>query len=225
MVAVTFCATAEIIEEAGKKGAGIIITHEPTFYNHQDNTEGMDFCPVVKKKKELLEKYGISIWRIHDRLHKSRPDIILDGVVKELGWERFRDPENPSVFIFDSISANEIAEIFKKKTGGRTPLISGDRNSRYSRVLLMPGATGGQKQLAEYNSAKAEIIVCGEVSEWETPEYFRDSAFLGQGGAVVVCGHAESEKAGMKYLCEILQLFLTGVEIFYMEGSALYTSR
>src|SRR5690554_230004 len=46
----TFLATAEIIQQTAKLGANLIITHEPTFYNHRDETEWLNDDPVYAYK-------------------------------------------------------------------------------------------------------------------------------------------------------------------------------
>src|SRR5438105_5029648 len=37
-IAVTMMATLDVLERAAASGKNLIITHEPTFYNHLDNT-------------------------------------------------------------------------------------------------------------------------------------------------------------------------------------------
>ena len=38
-IVTTFLATVEVIEQAAQLGANLIITHEPIFYNHRDETD------------------------------------------------------------------------------------------------------------------------------------------------------------------------------------------
>src|SRR4030095_14274320 len=56
IVTTMFC-TVHVIESAAKIKANFIIAHEPTFYNHTDDANWVENNPVVKSKKELLEKY------------------------------------------------------------------------------------------------------------------------------------------------------------------------
>ena len=37
-IATTFLDTMEVLREANRRGLNLVITHEPTFYNHRDNT-------------------------------------------------------------------------------------------------------------------------------------------------------------------------------------------
>src|SRR4051812_25027079 len=73
-VAVTFLASIEVIEQAAALGANLLITHEPTFYNHPDQTDWLAGNPVYAAKRQAAEAAGLVIWRFHDTLHSLRPD-------------------------------------------------------------------------------------------------------------------------------------------------------
>jgi len=64
-IVTTFMATVEVIEKTIELGANFIVTHEPTFYNHLDQTDWLEKDKVYQYKKELLEKiislYGASM--------------------------------------------------------------------------------------------------------------------------------------------------------------------
>src|SRR4030095_829491 len=55
-IVTTMFATCEVITETTKLGANFIIAHEPTFYNHLDETEWLSNSEVYKYKRELLQK-------------------------------------------------------------------------------------------------------------------------------------------------------------------------
>src|ERR1700681_1793879 len=64
-IVTTMFATVKVIEAAAKLKANFIIAHEPTFYNHLDDINWVENNAIVKQKKELLEKYQITVWRFH----------------------------------------------------------------------------------------------------------------------------------------------------------------
>lgn len=85
--------SADVIREAARLGANLIITHEPTFRTHEDETDRLSDSGVFAAKKALPDEYGIVIWRDHDRIHGGKPsnkpehiDGIFYGIMKELGW-------------------------------------------------------------------------------------------------------------------------------------------
>src|SRR6185503_21240084 len=68
-IAVTFLASQQVIEQAIEQGANLIIAHEPTFYNHPDETTWLQEDPVYIAKRRRLEENQIAVWRFHDYLH------------------------------------------------------------------------------------------------------------------------------------------------------------
>src|ERR1700755_152004 len=65
-IVTTMFPTNEIIGKTISLGANFIIAHEPTFYNHADETNWLSNDPVYQYKRDLLDKHGIVVWRFHD---------------------------------------------------------------------------------------------------------------------------------------------------------------
>jgi putative NIF3 family GTP cyclohydrolase 1 type 2 len=68
-----------------------------------------------------------------------------------------------------------------------------------------------------------DALVVGELSEWETSEYVRDSAAAGWPKAVVVVGHEASEEAGMRELAEWLRGRQPGVSVTHVPAGDAFT--
>src|SRR5689334_8461463 len=64
-IVTTMFATIDVIKQATQLHANFIIAHEPTFYNHTDDTNWVPNNTIVKQKQELLAKNKIAIWRFH----------------------------------------------------------------------------------------------------------------------------------------------------------------
>ena len=75
-IVTTMFATMDILKQAVAKGCNLIITHEPTFYNHLDDTVALvrTHDPVYAEKRKYIEDHNLVIWRFHDHIHmmKSR---------------------------------------------------------------------------------------------------------------------------------------------------------
>jgi hypothetical protein len=96
-VAVTMMATMDVLERAAASGENLIITHEPTFYNHLDKLDELDLKendPVLAAKLAFMKKHNLVIWRFHDHWHRRKPDGIVAGMVHALGWEKYQDAKN-----------------------------------------------------------------------------------------------------------------------------------
>jgi putative NIF3 family GTP cyclohydrolase 1 type 2 len=94
-IVTTFLASYDVIEAAIAKGANFIITHEPTFYNHLDETDWLVNDPIYQAKRKLIDDHGLVIWRFHDYWHAHQPDGIMIGVLRALGWSGYADADSP----------------------------------------------------------------------------------------------------------------------------------
>jgi hypothetical protein len=70
---------------------------------------------------------------------------------------------------------------------------------------------------------KPDVLICGEVQEWETSEYIRDSMLKGEKRSLIVLGHIMSEEPGMEYLVEWLQPRFPDLKITHIESGNPFT--
>jgi putative NIF3 family GTP cyclohydrolase 1 type 2 len=221
-IVTTMFATVKVIQAAAKIKANFIIAHEPTFYNHADDPNWVENNATVKEKKELLEKYQITVWRFHDHWHRMKPDGILHGFLLKADWLSY-NPKEENVF---QIPAQPLYDIVRHlKDSLKIPRLRyiGDESANCSIIALLPGAAGGQRQIKMMIENKADLLIVGESSEWETPEYIRDTRALGKSVSLIVLGHAYSEEPGMEYLVQWLQPKLPGIKISHIAPEATFT--
>ena len=64
-----------------------------------------------------------------------------------------------------------------------------------------------------------DVLVVGEVSEWETSEYVRDAAAAGMKKGLIILGHAPSEEPGMAYAAAWLRELVPGVPVFHVPST------
>lgn len=218
-IVVTFMATREVLEQAAVLGANLVITHEPTFYQHRDETDWLAEDPVFLAKKAFLEEKGMVVWRFHDGLHRRKPDGILQGMVEKLGWKMPEDPQRPNLCRIEPASLRDLAQHCRRSLDIGPVRVAGNPGLLCSRVGLLPGACGGRRQLEVMCFQGAEVIICGESPEWETCEYVRDATQSGFGKGLIVLGHANSEEAGVEYSAGWLRSILpSGIRIHYLRA-------
>ncbi|MCR8559083.1 Nif3-like dinuclear metal center hexameric protein [Mucilaginibacter sp. BJC16-A38] len=193
-------ATIDVIRKAIELGANFIIVHEPTFYNHLDDTSWLQNDDIYRYKADLLKKHNIAIWRNHDYIHTIVPDGVTDGVLDQLEWKKYADKTIPNILSIPQTSLREMVGYVKGKLGIEMVRYIGDPSQPCSHVLFMPGAAGGQRQIQSIAKIKPDVMICGEISEWETAEYVRDARAKGDKTALVVLGHIASEDAGSEFM-------------------------
>jgi putative NIF3 family GTP cyclohydrolase 1 type 2 len=156
-IVTTMFATIDVIEKAAKAGANFIIAHEPTFYNHADDTKWLENDEVYKYKAALLKKHNMVVWRFHDYIHAHKPDGVMAGLVSALGWEKSLDPQKPYLLQIGSTSLGSIIDLTKKKLNITHVRYIGDKTQLCSRVAFIPGAAGGRTQM---NAIATENPTC-----------------------------------------------------------------
>jgi len=222
-VVTTFLDSCEVIDRAVALGANLVITHEPTFYNHRDRVDWLEGDGVYRHKRELLESNGLVVWRFHDGIHLLRPDGVVEGVLEELGWKEHARSDDPRVCDLPPVTLHELASLFKERLGTGRVLAVGDPDRRCRTVGLMVGAAGGEAQMRFLRQTGVEVLVVGELAEWETSEYVRDASHSGLNRAVLAIGHAASEEPGMKWLAGWLRPRLPGLTVTHVPlRDALY---
>ena len=204
-IVTTFLATAKVIQTARERGANLIITHEPTFYNHLDEVDWLQGDPVYTAKRRLLEAHNMVVWRFHDYWHLHRPDGITTGALNKLGWQAYASPDELNLCLIPPTPLAELALFLKEAFGAARVRVMGDPAMTCRRVGLLLGASGGRRQIQFLGRDDVEVLVCGEVREWETTEYVRDAAQAGHEKGLIVVGHALSEEPGMEGLVPWLQ--------------------
>jgi putative NIF3 family GTP cyclohydrolase 1 type 2 len=216
-IAVTMMATLDVLQRAAANGQNLIITHEPTFYNHLDRPEGMDESDAVwKEKRAFIEKNGLVIWRFHDHWHRRKPDGILSGMVKALGWEKYQSAENPHLFTVPETTLEKLAVGVAKRLETPVLRVVGNPEMRVTKLALSPGAAGFERETHALEMENVEVLLVGETREWETVEYAADAATEGKRKALIIIGHVPSEQAGMEECARWLKTFAKDVPIEFV---------
>ncbi|MFC4597738.1 Nif3-like dinuclear metal center hexameric protein [Cohnella hongkongensis] len=208
-IAVAFTATIGVLREAASSGANLLIVHEGAYYSHVNDPGELAGSAVCAEKRRRIERSGLAVYRCHDAVHRSAPDLIAEGLVRELGWQMFEVRHTPAASIVElpmPMAGERVVRHVKACLGLERVRIAGSLAARCRRVGLLVGYRGGAKLAVPLlDRCGADIVLYGEGPEWETPEYVRDAAELGGRSAVVALGHLESEQPGMKLLAERLQ--------------------
>lgn len=220
-VVTTMFATMEVIERAIELGANFIIPHEPTFFNHADETDWLEDDEVFQSKYRLMKDHGIALWRNHDYIHRLVDDGVRIGVVKELGWETYYKPGSPLLKI-PPTSLRSLIDHAKGKLGVPSMRYAGDLGQTCEKVLLMPGAAGGRAQIEGIMKFDPDVLICGESNEWETPEYVRAANASGKKLSMILIGHSASEEGGSEFLKTWLEGQFPGLPVHHIpSGNSL----
>ena len=196
-VATTFLDTMDVLREANRRGLNLIITHEPTFYNHRDDTSFFTDDPVYKEKLAFIQQHHMVVFRLHDEIHAVPPDTIATALLAALGWQQYAKAGDPFFVTIPRTTLGALSLELQQTFKVNTIRVVGDPDLQITHVALRPGASGLQEQVEALRLPDVELLIAGEASEWETVEYVRDAAAQGRHKALILLGHEVSEEPGM----------------------------
>jgi len=214
-IVTTMFATIDVIKKAIAAEANFIIAHEPTFYNHQDQTDWLQQDDVYSYKADLLQKHNISVWRNHDYIHSLVPDGVQSELVNQLAWKDFQDKEKQNRIIIPATSLRSLIQHIKDKLKIYTLRYRGDLDQSCKKILLMPGAAGGRRQIEAIGKEQPDVIIVGEIQEWETPEYVRDAGSKGKKLSLIILGHIDSEEPGSAFMEKWIKQNVPGMTVHH----------
>jgi len=221
-IAVTMMATFDVLQRAAASGANLIITHEPTFYNHLDDFNEIpqkENDPVLAEKLAFIKEHHLVIWRFHDHWHKRSPDGIEAGMTHALGWEAFQDKRNQYLFTIPETTLEKLAAVLKARLELHTMRVVGDPKMKITRVALSPGAAGMHREIGALENPDIQLLITGESREWETVEYTDDAVSEKKNKALIVLGHIPSEQAGMEECTRWLKTFVSEVPVNFVPAA------
>lgn len=215
-IATTFLDTMDVLREADRRGANLVITHEPTFYNHLDETSFFADDPVYREKLAFIQQHHMVVFRLHDAIHMASPDHIATGFIQTLGWQSYMDNGDPSLLKIPKTTLVKLSRELATKLNARTVRVVGDPNLEITHIAIRLGAAGLQKQVLALRSDGVEVLIAGESAEWEGVEYVRDANAQGRKKALILLGHEVSEEAGMKRCAEDLRPLFSNLQVIHI---------
>ena len=216
-IATIMMATLEMLERAQASGKNMVITHEPTFWSHQDDASQLKDDALYKYKLDFIESHKMAIFHFHDHWHGHKPDGIAMGMAREIGWEKYQDAENPKLFTITEITLERLAAELAAKLQATTIRVLGDPKLAVKRAIASWGFVSEFPGISLLARPDIDVLIVGETREWELVEYAQDLITWGKKKALILLGHVVSEEAGMKYCAEWLKGFITEVPVEYLE--------
>lgn len=235
-IVTTFMATVDVINETIKRGANMIITHEPTWFTGIDKEDWLIDDPVYLEKKKILEDNKIAVWRFHDHMHAGTEDGIYRGFDEEFGWNKYREIPNESssyshfgaTYVIPKTTLFELARFFKDKLDMDVIQLVGNPDMPVERVGVLVG--GGSLGLGVENmpmiymkERNIDVCICGDITEWTLSAYVRDASQLGINKGMIVLGHERSEECGMKHLPSWLKSITGDLPVSFIDAKEPFT--
>jgi len=217
-IASSAMATLDVLKKAVSAGANLIITAEPTFFSKADTAapaaarRGTPAAPdaVFTAKNDFIQKNNLVVWRFSDHWRARMPDPLVVGLSDALGWGKLRIADDPRRITMTGTTLEALASDLKKKLNSRGGIrVIGDPRLSVSKIGLLPGTTPVQTALSLF--PLVDVVIAGEVREWETAELARDKVSAGERKGLVLLGRVVSENPGMNECAKWLKTIVPEV--------------
>ena len=219
-IATTGMATFDMLRRASAAGRNFVITHEPTFYNHLDQTEVLAADATYLAKQRFIEDQGMIVWRFHDHAHMLRPDPLVAGSARTLGLAPYASPTERGIYTVPQTTLRALAADIARRVGGRFIRVCGDPEMKVTRIAMGPGY--GVPPLTQ----AVDVSIGGEAPEsGGHAEYALDAHALGRPRGVILLGHMMSEDWGMREVADWLRAFVTDVPIDWIAAGEPFGRR
>jgi putative NIF3 family GTP cyclohydrolase 1 type 2 len=213
-IATTFMATLDVLQRAAAMGANFVISHEPTFWNHQDIVTSFQDDPVFRFKTAFIEKNNMVVWRLHDGIHAHKPDMIFVGFDKAMGWEKYRVAGNGLNYVIPPTTVEAIARQMAARLKTRSIRLIGDHKLPVTKVTM-----SGHNALDHQGAfPDCDVQILFEAWERDSSEYVRDTVASGQRKALILTAHEVGEEDGMDVFADWLRKIVTEVPIHFIRA-------
>jgi putative NIF3 family GTP cyclohydrolase 1 type 2 len=223
-IATTMMATLDVIQRAAAAGRNFVITHEPTFYMHEDLTAPIAEDATYLFKADFMKRHDMVVFRFHDHWHARRPDGIATGMARELGWEKNADPQNSRLFAFPGTLLAQFAKDIQARLKIRAMRVIGDPKLPVNRAIANWGYLSQMPGISLLARPDVDVLIAGEAREWEAVEYAQDSIAAGKKKGLILLGHVVSEQAGMKLCAEWLKSLITEAPVEFIPAAEPFWS-
>jgi putative NIF3 family GTP cyclohydrolase 1 type 2 len=215
-IATTMMATLDVLQRAAAAGRNMVVTHESTFFSHQDKIDEIGADPTYQLKRDFIKQHDLVVLHFHDHWHRRTPDGIALGMAREVGWDRHLVPTTEREFAFTDRTLLQLARELQHRLRVKTMRVLGDPAMKVNRALASWGYVSLMPGLPYIARDDVDALVVGETREWELVEYVQDQIASGKRKALIVIGHVASEQAGMKYCAEWLRSFISEVPVDFI---------
>lgn len=214
-IVTTSLATIDVLRRAVKAGANMVITGGPTFYSRADSAAPPSSDPVYTAKNALIKTNNLVVWRFSDHWRLRTPDPFAQGLTDALGWGKYRASNDQQRVTVPAVTLDALVADVKSKLNARGGMrIIGNPQARVQKIGVLPGSVPIQAALTLL--PQVDLIIAGEVREWESAEYARDTVTAGLDKGLILIGRTLSEDTGMKVCAQWLETIVSDVPCRWM---------
>jgi len=187
--------------------------------------------PVYAGKNAFVDTHKLVVFRLTQHWNQRKPDPRAQGLAAAMGWTRLRQGYGGQAsdgtaddylrYEVPALTLDALASQLKKTLGTRGGIRAvGDRTMPVRKIGLLPGFTLIKDSIAMMPNV--DVIVTGEVQEWESATYAQDVAFAGVKKGFISIGRVVNEAPGMQVCADWLKTIVPEVPVRFISAGDPY---
>ena len=177
--------------------------------------------PVYAGKNAFIEKHKLVVFRLTQHWNQRKPDPRAQGLAAAMGWGKYKAGNDALHYDVPAMTLEALAGQLKKTLGTRGGIRAiGDRTTMVRKIGLLPGYTTIQASIAMMPNV--DVIIAGEVQEWESATYAQDVAFAGVKKGFISIGRVVNEASGMQVCADWLKTIVPEVPVRFISAGDPY---
>ncbi|GAA2974076.1 putative NIF3 family GTP cyclohydrolase 1 type 2 [Microbacterium terrae] len=214
-IATTWMATMPALESAASHGCNLVMSHEPTFWHHLDEIPTGAESALYESKTAWLRARGMTVMRFHDHHHSMfDADPVMEALIDDLAWrDRTVGTSFASQIDVGTMTVRDLASHVADSVGEEAVRTVGDPDAPVSTVGFGDHSLAGCLDAIRVN----DVVLTGEIREWDAYEYFRDAQTLGIPRNLVVTSHRALENPASGPLATWLSALLPEVPVISVD--------
>jgi putative NIF3 family GTP cyclohydrolase 1 type 2 len=177
--------------------------------------------PIYAGKNAFIDKNKLVIFRLNEHWNMRKPDPRAQGLAAAMGWTKYKAGDDGLHYDVPAMTLDALASQLKKALATRGGIRAiGDPATRIQKIGLLPGYTLIQASVAMLPNV--DVIVAGEVQEWESATYAQDVVFAGVKKGFISIGRVVNEAPGMEVCAGWLKTIVSEVPVRFIPAGDPY---
>jgi hypothetical protein len=177
--------------------------------------------PIYAGKNAFIDTHKLVVFRLTQHWNQRTPDPRAHGLAAAMHWTRSQDSSDALRYTVPPTTLAALATQLKKTLGTRGGIRAvGDRATPVRTIGLLPGFSLIKDAIAMLPDV--DVIVTGEVQEWETATYVQDVAFAGIRKGFISIGRVVNEAPGMQVCADWLKTLVPEVPVRFIAAGDPY---
>jgi putative NIF3 family GTP cyclohydrolase 1 type 2 len=177
--------------------------------------------PVLAGKNAFIDKNKLVVFRLNEHWILRKPDPRAIGLAAAMSWTKYKASDDGLRYDVPAVTLQALALQLKKTLGTRGGIrVIGDPATRVTKIGLLPGYTTIQQSLGMLPNV--DVVITGEVQEWEGATYAQDVVFSGVKKGFISIGRVVNDAPGMQVCADWLKTIVSEVPVKFISAGDPY---